>query len=251
MNIVRMLEQKHAGAFEFKRRCHRDLPLQLVELKVIKAKGDSDLFEFEGYGSVWDSVDSYGDTIVKGAFAESLKARRPMMFFGHSPGRVPGKWIQYKEDDKGLFLRGQLTPGHSEAEDLEASLRHESISGLSIGGYTTGAEWIEEDGKFVGRKINKFELYEVSVVSMPAEDNARIDGTSLKALLDECETPAELEDLLREVAGMSKSMATAFVARSRRIARGEPAEREAPKVAAAQELLDAMKFEIPLSLTGA
>lgn len=240
---------KHARVQTYRER--RDLPLEFAEIKVQQAN-KTDPFEFEGYGSVWDHVDTYGDTVLKGAFAESLKARRPMMFFGHSPGRVPGKWIKAKEDEKGLFLRGQLTPGHSEAADLEASLRHESLSGLSIGGYTTEAEWIEEEGKIVGRRIKAFELFEVSVVSMPAENEARVDGASIKSVLDQCETFSDFEDLLREVAGFSKSTATAFVARMRRISRGEPGDEAASKTAAADELLSVLRSNpIPTSLTGA
>lgn len=231
---------KHAvHARTIRERRHSDLPMQLVDLKVAQAS-KTDPFEFEGYGSVWDRVDTYGDTVIKGAFTESLKARMPMMFFGHNPGRVPGKWITAKEDDKGLFLKGQLTPNHSEAADLEASLRHQSLTGLSIGGYTVKAEWIEEESKIVGRKILSFDLYEVSPVSMPAENEARIDGQSIKSMLDECTTLAEMEDLLREVAGCSKSTATAFIARMRRIARGEP-EGEVATAKAESDLLTAMR----------
>lgn len=247
-----MFERKHAHARSIAYRDHRDLPLKLVDLKIAQAN-KTDPFEFEGYGSVWDRVDSYGDTMLKGAFTESLKERVPMMFFGHSPGRVPGKWIKCKEDDKGLFLRGQLTPGHSEATDLEASLRHQSLSGLSVGGYTAAAKWKEEDGKFIGRDISVFDLYEVSIVSMPAETEARIDGQSIKSMLDECTTLTDMEDLLREVAGVSKSTATAYVARMRRIARGEPAEVQPAKTDDKQmtELITVMQgFEIPTSLRG-
>jgi HK97 family phage prohead protease len=238
---------KHSRVQTYRER--RDLPLELVDLKVQQAKKD-DPFEFEGYGSVWDRVDSYGDTVLKGAFAESLKARRPMMFFGHSPGRVPGKWVKAQEDDTGLFLRGQLTPGHSEAVDLEASLRHQSLSGLSIGGYTTEAEWIEEDSKIVGRRIKAFELFEVSVVSMPAENEARVDGNSIKSVLDQCETIRDFEDLLREVAGFSSSSATAFVARMRRISRGEPVESPAASKTVDELVAVLRSNPIPQSLTG-
>ena len=67
----------------------RDLPLELADLKFTQ-KNESDPLEFEGYASVWGRVDSYGDTVLKGAFAESLKERRPMMLFGHANGMLKG-----------------------------------------------------------------------------------------------------------------------------------------------------------------
>lgn len=199
-----------------------------------KAKGDA--VRFTGYGSVWGRVDSYGDTIIKGAFAESIKARRPMMLFGHSPGRVPGKWIAVEEDDKGLLMTGELTPGHSEAADIEASLRHASLNGLSIGGYSLDWE-TQKDG---GRVIRTFDLYEVSIVSMPAEQEARIDTASVKSALDDCRTIADLESLLREAAGLSKTAATAVTSKMARILRGEPAGNDSASRTAG-ELLDVLK----------
>ena len=60
-----------------------DNPLERCNVKF--QGGDS---SFKGYASVFGSVDSYGDTILKGAFRESLETRkRPVKFlFGHNPG---------------------------------------------------------------------------------------------------------------------------------------------------------------------
>ena len=93
---------------------------------------------FEGYASVWGRVDSYGDTVVKGAFEKTIAQhkdmqRMPLMLFGHSPGRVIGKWQVMTEDDYGLRVVGELTPGHTDAENIKASMFHGAISGLSIG----------------------------------------------------------------------------------------------------------------------
>lgn len=222
----------------------RDLALANCDLKFSET---GKAVQFEGYASVWDRVDSYGDTVIKGAFANSIKARNPMMFFGHNPGRIPGKWISLTEDSKGLRVRGELTPGHSEAIDAAASLKHGSLSGLSIGGYTLEADWIEQGGEMVGRKIKTFDLYEISLVSIPAESEARIDGQSIKSALDECETFADMEDLLREAAGFSKTSATAFVARMRRIVRGEPGDEGNAPVSKLVETLRSLEF--PTSLT--
>lgn len=215
-------------------RDRRDLSLDLACLK-FEQKAENEPLEFEGYASVWGRVDSYGDTILKGAFAESLGARRPMMLFGHSPGRVPGKWLKYEEDDKGLLVRGQLTPGHSEAKDIGASLKHGAMNGLSIGGYTVDYEPQKNGGRLIG----KFDLYEISIVSMPAENEARIETASVKQMLDECTKLSEFEEFLREAGGLAKSAATAMVARFARIARGEPVEVTASKQAT--DLLELLK----------
>lgn len=234
--LVRTFETKSIDLKEMRYLACKDrrvLPLELADLK-FDQKDDTAPLEFEGYASVWGRVDSWGDTMLKGAFVEALKERRPMMLFGHSPGRVPGKWIKYEEDEKGLKMRGQLTPGHSEAKDIGASLKHGALNGLSVGGYTT--DW--ESTSQGGRIIKAFDLYEVSIVSMPAEQEARIDTASVKQMLDTCDKLSDFEEFLREV-GLSKSAATAMVARLSRIARGEPVEVSATKQAS--ELLELMR----------
>ncbi len=201
---------------------HKDLPLDLCRLD-LKANKSGKAFRFKGYGSVWNRVDSYGDTIVRGAFSEAIKTRMPIMLFGHKMDRVPGKYIEAAEDEYGLLLEGELTPGHSEAADIEASLRHGSITGLSIGGYTKAADWIEEDGKLIGRKVKEFDLYEVSVVSMPAENAARIDAASIKNALQECKSIREVEAVLREHHGFTRAGADALIGRVKDLVRGSDA----------------------------
>jgi HK97 family phage prohead protease len=67
-----------------------------------------------GYGSVFDTIDSYGDTIPPGAFAASLRrlraaGRAPIMLSQHAAMQavaddlVPiGEWQEYDEDRTGL-----------------------------------------------------------------------------------------------------------------------------------------------------
>lgn len=206
---------------------HKDLPFDACEIK-LSGGGRGKATTFEGYASVWGRVDSYGDTILKGAF-DGLKAegaRVPMMLYQHNPSHVIGKWLQLEEDDKGLFGKGELTPGHSMASDVAASMKHEAITGLSIGGFTKDWEQTENEGRI----IKSFELFEVSIVAMPAETEARIDTASVKSLLDGCKTIRDVERLLRDEAGLSNSTATAIVATLRKITRGD-LEEEARKEA--------------------
>lgn len=177
-------------------------PLPQCEIRMQGERG------FEGYASVWGSVDSYGDTVAQGAFYKTLKERGlPKMYFGHRSDMLPiGKWLEAAEDDKGLFVRGELTPGRQFADEVYASLKHGTVGGLSIGFWDRGSEQIEGGG----RLLKEVELVEVSVVNEPAEKLARI--TSVKTAIAAFETLRDCELFLRD-AGLSRSEATAFVSR--------------------------------------
>lgn len=187
-----------------------DNPLESCQLKFAGAETDSGVFT--GYASVFGGVDSFGDTITKGAFLDTLENRkRPVrMFYGHSPGRVIGKWLDLVEDETGLFARGELTPNNRDAMDVYASMKHGAIDGLSIGFRIPqgGAEDIEDGG----RRINKVDLVEISVVSLPADDTARVQ--TVKSIADEISQIKDIRDaelFLREAGNFPRSMAKALL----------------------------------------
>lgn len=189
-----------------------DNPVERCNLKF--AGGEEGVFE--GYASTFDNVDSFGDTILKGAFTDTLKDRnRPVkMFLGHNPSMAIGIWPELKEDDTGLFVKGELTPGHTIARNVFASLKQGSIDGLSIGfRIPLGGAEESDDG---GRLLGKIDLVEISVVSMPAEDTARI--SAVKSIADEISTIKSLKDVelfLREAGCFPRSMAKAFISHCR------------------------------------
>jgi HK97 family phage prohead protease len=169
---------------------------------------------FAGYASVFGGIDSFGDTIMKGAFAETLEnmERMPLMLYGHDSQNVIGKWLKMDEDEKGLWVEGEFTPNHSLASDVYASARHGAIDGMSIG-FSMGADDYEEleNG---GRRINKIELFEVSIVGFPADDSARVSQVKMSDEIKNIETIREAERFLRD-AGLPISMAKAFISQCR------------------------------------
>ncbi len=194
-----------------------------VELKM---QGDSGTFE--GYASKWDGVDSYGDTILKGAFSETLKAAAPKMFFNHQWDMPVGKWIECHEDRDGLYVKGELTPGLTVSNDVRAAMKHGTLDGLSIGGFLKKGDYDEKDGRRVIRKWST--LAEISPVVFPADGAARIDLSTVKSidfenLLPECKSEKEIERLLRD-AGLGKWEATAVVSRIRAIVKGSDSLQE-------------------------
>lgn len=204
---------------------------KLLQLDSAGLKFDTATGQFEGYASVFDGVDAYGDTIQKGAYQETLENRnRPvMMYFNHNPDNVIGKWVEMREDEKGLFVKGELTNGHSMASDVRASLKHGAITGLSIGFNIPkgGSEYDEEKSIRILKKIN---LHEISIVTVPADNDARIDVESVKSSLEDAETKRDLETCLRE-SGFSKAAAQSFLARCAKVLReSEPATMKAEDI---------------------
>ena len=214
-----------------------------LSLSDVTLKLSGDAGSFEGYASVFGGVDTYGDTIVKGAFDSTLRQNGlPKMFFGHDFGMPIGKWKSAKEDDKGLYVKGELTPGLALAGDVHAALKHGTLDGLSIGGYVKLGDY---DTTETGRMIRKWtKLVEVSPVVFPADSAARVDGSTVKGadLLDaiqEIESVRDLESLLRDAAGLSKGAAVALVARAREVfGVGDPHEAQTK---AMQAIADRLK----------
>lgn len=175
---------------------------------------------FEGYASKFNGVDSYGDMIMPGAYAETLKeenrnGREIKMRWNHY-GPVIGKWLEIREDDQGLWVKGELTPNHSTASDVAASMAHKAIDGLSIG------YWIDENGyemDGVVRKLKKINLIEISVVEEPADTRARVDG--IKSLITEAKSIREVEAVLRDACGLNRADAAALISRVKSLSSGD------------------------------
>ncbi len=198
-----------------------------LKLDEVSLKMDGETGKFSGYASVFGGVDSYGDTIIKGAFQQAIASDKPKMFFNHAWDMPIGKWTKAEEDSKGLFVEGELTPGLALAADVRAAMKHGTLDGLSIGGYLKKGDYEETDK---GRIITKWsKLMEVSPVVFPADNSARITNVKqidFESLLPECKTERDLERLLRD-AGLPKWEAMAIVSRAKAIFDGRDAQEDA------------------------
>lgn len=174
---------------------------------------------FEGYASVFDVVDSDGDIILPGAFKSALlDTSRPVaMFFNHRKFELPiGKWLALHEDSKGLYAKGELTPGNVQAEGIKAAIDHGTVGGLSVN-FT--AEKSNVQLTATGRIFKSIKaLREISVVTMPANDQALIEN--MKSI-DGLETVRDVEDWLRDSAGLSRANAQTLIAQVKSAIRRE------------------------------
>ena len=201
----------------------------------IKAAGDDGTVE--GYGSVFGVRDNYDDVISKGAFVQSLKDHKaagtmPAMLWQHDADKPIGVWTEMVEDEKGLRIKGQLAMETVKGKEAHALLKMGALNGLSIG--FMSKEWAYDRDTEV-RTLTAIDLWEVSLVTFPANEKARV--TNVKSA-DELQAPKDAEKALRD-AGFSKSDATAFVSRVMRMGevRSDSANSTAVAMKAADRLL--------------
>jgi HK97 family phage prohead protease len=207
----------------------------------IKATGDDG--SVEGYGSVFGVKDSYDDVIAKGAFSASLRAHKaagtmPAMLWQHDAGEPCGVWTDVDEDDKGLVIKGKLALDTTRGKEAYALMKMGALNGLSIG--FVSKQW-QYDRETEVRTLTEIDLWEVSLVTFPANAKARV--TSVKSAdVADIKTIRQAEKALRD-AGFSDDAAKAFVAQVKTIANDERDAREAAIATqnAADRLLQSLK----------
>lgn len=196
----------------------KTLTVEAVEFKFDEARKGF----FSGYASKFNGVDSYGDTILPGAYAQTLSNRqRPIQMRWNHFGPVIGKWTKAVEDDHGLYVEGELTPGHSVADDVYALMKHGAVNGLSIG-FRIPPGGSAKDGKL--RQLKRIDLVEISVVEEPADLGARIGD--VKSAIGDIESLKQAEAFLRDGCGLSWTAATALVSQIKSLALRDGAAEE-------------------------
>jgi HK97 family phage prohead protease len=165
-------------------------------------------------------VDLGGDVILPGAFKRTLAQHKsedtlPAMFWMHDMSRIPGKWLDMAEDDKGLATKGELAPTDL-GKEVHTLLKMEAVRGLSIGYIPKEIDY-NSDGI---RVIKDVDLLEVSIVSIPMNPKAQIQHVKsrLSALGEYVPREDEMAELKREcehflrARGFSRKMACKYAA---------------------------------------
>lgn len=201
----------------------------------VRATGENG--EIEGYGSVFGVKDSYSDIVAAGAFNASIAEHKangsmPAMLWQHDQSEPIGVWTEMAEDAKGLRVKGQIVTETEKGRAAYALLKKGALRGLSIG-FVSKAWSYDEEADI--RTLTAVDLWEVSLVTFPANGKAMIDTVKNMGRID---APKDAEKILRE-AGFSKADATAIVSGVMRLGeeRREAAYAAAEVKAAAERLL--------------
>lgn len=185
-----------------------------MKLKTItrpfEIKSVNDDGSFEGYATVFGNADFYGDIIMPGALTKTLARKRvtPVpALWQHDQDDPIGVYPELTVDNKGLLVKGMLTRGVQQADECYLLMKSKAISGLSMGFITEDADYNMTTGQ---RSILQLDLWEISPVTFPANDLARV--TDVKSLSNMGKL-SDIEQYLRDEGGFSAKEAKCIVSR--------------------------------------
>lgn len=188
-------------------RNYLDVPFEVKEL--------SETGTFSGYGSVFGVEDSYKEIVAPGAFVKSLTNRQPAMLWQHRTTEPIGVWTDINEDQTGLLMSGKLAMKTKRGAEAYELLKMVALNGMSIG-FNTIKESL--DSKTGVLTLNEIDLWEVSLVTFPANESARVNNVKQ---IEEIETIKDVERYLRDAGGFSRSQAVGLLSRMKAIAQSD------------------------------
>ena len=160
---------------------------------------------FTGYGSIFGNEDQGNDIVKKGAFAKSLTQRPPSkvkMLYQHKTDEPIGVFTDIYEDNKGLFVKGQLAMGTQKGREAYELLKMGALDGMSIGFKADPDKQAYNENKRGVRTLKEVDLMEISLVTFPMNESALIETVKGNA-----KNIREWEKILRDAGGLSRTEA--------------------------------------------
>ncbi|HGO9409091.1 TPA: HK97 family phage prohead protease [Bacillus cereus] len=161
-----------------------------------------------GYAAVFNSKTTIGgwfdEVIEPGAFARSLSENSDIRaLFNHNwdnvLGRTKSGTLRLEEDEKGLKFEIEL-PNTSVGRDLAESMSRGDINQCSFGFWITEENW-DYNVEPALRTIEEVELYEISVVSIPAYDDTEASLVRGKEIGKEVEQRMKMIKQINQLLG--------------------------------------------------
>ena len=147
----------------------KDKVLKICVPLETKTEGEDEDLHITGHASTNDQ-DRSGDIIVSDAWKKSGALdnylKNPVVLAYHDMSRPIGKTTNHEVDEMGLKITAKISKAAGDIIDL---IKEGILSAFSVGFMIKDAYFDPKSGVFV---IKELELYEVSVVSIPANQNA-------------------------------------------------------------------------------
>jgi Escherichia/Staphylococcus phage prohead protease len=184
-----------------------DLPFELKSVATLRRDDGAEVGVFEGLASTFGNRDMVGDIIAPGAFRSSLiRPERIKMLWQHEARAPIGTWEKIEETSTGLAVKGRLVLEVQQARETLALLRAGAVDALSIG-FSVPRNGASHEQDKAARRIVAVDLWEISVVTFPANPKARINRVKTRAGAPGLLSEREFERYLMRDAGFSRSQA--------------------------------------------
>ena len=149
-----------------------------MEYKTILFKAD-DSGKVSGYFSTYDEEpDSYGDIVAPGAFEETIKARQETghpfpLCFNHNMDAVIGTVDSIEDTEKGPLITASFF-NTVKAQEVREMVKSGAVFQFSFAYEIREAvePSAEQKAKGIVQILKKLDLFEVSIVVVPANQNA-------------------------------------------------------------------------------
>jgi HK97 family phage prohead protease/HK97 family phage major capsid protein len=138
-----------------------------LHTQAIKTEASTDnSITVSGYASTTD-VDRQGDIVQADAWKSGLinYLKNPIILAYHDANKPVGRMVEHRVDEKGLWIKARISTA---AQDVFELVKDEVLTAFSIGFRIRDAEYDEAKEVF---QIKQLELHEISIVSVPANQN--------------------------------------------------------------------------------
>jgi len=210
-----------------------------VEIKAADEADGLKVGQFTGYASVFGNKDSYGDVVVKGAFAETLQkydaggAGVPV-YWQHrmdDPMMNIGITLEAREDDHGLFVKVQLDLDNPNGAQTHKLIKEGRVKQMSFAFTVVERKWVDTEEDFY-QELTQLDLHEVSVV--PVGANQETELLAVKSMFVGSPEETKAVDLLLKAIGLIRQGEDSGVVEPEEVVRDE--EPTVTKVVAEESL---------------
>lgn len=157
------------------------------QLSVKAVDGDETKATVTGYASTFDRTpDSYGDIVAPGAFTESLARWASLneqgkfipLLYGHNaldPDYNIGRVVSAEEDERGLLITAEFDLSNPKAVYVRKLVQEGRVYQFSFAYDVLKAGEVELEGGGKAYELQKLEIFEISLVQIPANQNATVE----------------------------------------------------------------------------
>ena len=136
----------------------------------VKGLSNNKSLKIAGYANTSDK-DRTGDIVLPQAWAKGIEnfRKNPILLFQHDHSKPIGRVNQITVDKKGIFVEANVSEAAETQHGIKTLISDGTLKSFSVGFRVKDAEYDKRNDTLV---IKDVELLEISVVSIPANQNS-------------------------------------------------------------------------------